>query len=327
MEQRQEKKRYRLWFLLLSLLILLPLCTVATYTWFSISAVPKVSDMEMTINSGVGLQIAWSAEAPEKDWKQQLDFTDQMPTDTLLTPVTWSNKHQCFYTTTIGDDGRNMQIDRPLSDERDANKKNGQYVAFTLYGRTDQHVDVSLAPAVDLGDGTKSAGTYLYGMPIWDAEEVAHRDGGHGSQYATRIGLRITKCGADGVWEDDGAFYVYEPNCDKHIDDTVGYVATPSADGTAGLVPDGQLIRQTTSVWEESDPVQRDVVIRQLGEFEDDTELFELNESETVRIDVYIWLEGMDVDCVNAIGQSARLFANLQFLSKPHSDSGLVPIE
>jgi len=75
-QQKQEKKR-RLWVhLLFLLLILLPLSTVATYTWFSISRTPKVSDMEMTINSAVGLQIAWSADAAENDWKQQLNSTN-----------------------------------------------------------------------------------------------------------------------------------------------------------------------------------------------------------------------------------------------------------
>ena len=326
---REQDKRRRTLTIMLSLLllILLPLCIVATYTWFSISRTPKVSDMEMTINSNVGLQIAWSADAPEEEWQQRLVYTDAVSTDTLLTPVTWSDAESSFYTTTFGMDGRVKDIGVRLNDAMDSNGRDGHYVKFTLYGRTEEHVDVSLAPAVEMADGTAGAGTYLIGTPLWQPEEVAHADGGHGAQYAIRVGLRYTKIGADGSESPVNEFIIYEPNADGHVDGSVGYYNTPSMDGTEDLVPESRLLRQSSSTWEESYPVERDVVIRDLGEFQRDPALFELRPEERVKIEVYIWLEGMDVDCVNAIGQGARIFANLQFLADPHNHSGLVPIE
>lgn len=325
----EQKKRQKtlLVTLLLLLLILLPLSTVATYTWFSISRTPKVSDMEMTINSAVGLQIAWSADAAEDEWKQQLNFIDQVPSDTLLTPVTWSDAQQCFYTTTFGPDGRVSGVDVKLNDDMDANGRDGHYVKFTVYGRTEERVTVSLSPAVEIEEGKQGAGTYLIGTPLWDAETLSHQNGGDGAQYATRVGLRVTILDTAGNPTGEPVFYLYEPNGDRHVDGSEGYQPTPSMDGTAELVPEARHIRQTTSEWEESEPVQRDVVIRRLGEFEREVELFRLEEQQKVKIDVYIWLEGMDVDCVNAIGQSAQLFANVQFLAKPTGNSGLVPIE
>lgn len=327
-ELKNERKKRRLLFvmLILSLLILIPLLSVATYTWLAISKTPKVSDMEMTINSDPGLQLAWSADAPEEQWLQQLNFIDAVPEDTLLTPVTWSEAADSFFTTEFGNDGRNASLGVRLSDEKDTNSNQGHYVKFTLFGRTGQSVGVSLSPAVTLADQTKSAGTYLIGTPVWQAEQTLHADGGKGAQYATRIGFRFTKLSADGAEGARSGMYVYEPNADGHVDGSLGYVVTPSSDGGDSLVPAERLLTQTTSTWVENYPVERDVVIRDLGEFDRELELFSLNPEEKVKIEVYIWLEGMDVDCVNAIGTGAKIFANLQFSAEGDGHSGLVPV-
>ncbi len=311
--------------LVLSLIILIPLCSVATYTWLAISKTPKVSDMEMTINSSPGLRLAWSPDAEEAEWQQQLNFLDAVSEDTILTPVTWSDKDSCFYAARFGTDGRMIDAGVRLSDEKDINSRDGHYIKFTVYGKTTQKVNVSLSPAVAVGEGTGSAGTYLIGAPIWQSDEKSHEDGGSGAQFATRIGFKISKVGDTA--DDNAPMYVYEPNCDGHIDGNDGYKNTPSVDGTDTLVPEDRIIRQTTTFWEESYPVQRDVVIRQAGVFENDFSLFELDETEIVKIDVYIWLEGKDVDCVNAVGRKANILANIQFMADADSVSGLVPIE
>lgn len=323
---RYKHRNLTLWLLMI-LLILLPLCAVVTYTWFAISRTPKVSDMEMTINCNAGFQLAWSPDAAEEAWGPHLAFVDAVPDKTLLTPVTWSEANGCFYTTNFGADGRVKDIGVRLSDERDTNDRDGHYIKFTLYGRTGEHVDVSLAPAAEEKNGTACTGTYLLGPPLWDAEQILHVDEGGGAQYAIRVGLRITTLDAATRHEKGSTFFIYEPNGDRHVNGTDGYIPTPSMDGTDSLVPQERLLLQTASSWAESNPVQRDVVQYALGEFETETALFELTADELVRMDVYIWLEGMDADCVNAIGQLGRIFANLQFLAEPHDHSGIVPID
>ena len=322
---RFKERNLTLWLLMI-LLILLPLCVVATYTWFSISRTPKVSDMEMTINSSAGLMLAWSADAAEEEWGEYLTFTDAVPDETLLTPVTWSDKNGAFYTVAFGNDGRVKDIGTRLSDEKDTNDRDGHYVKFTLYGRTEQHVDVSLAPAAEMREGTACSGTYLIGPPKWDDTAKRHTDGSGGAQYAVRVGLRMTKLPADGT-EGDSTFVVYEPNSDRHQDGSVGYQPTPSMDGTATLVSEERLILQSASTFTETDPVLRDTVQYSLGDFQGEASLFELTADEMVKIEVYVWLEGMDADCVNAIGHRVLIFANLQFLAEPHQHSGLVPLD
>ena len=321
-----RRKKTALW-LLLGLLILLPLCSVATYTWFSISRTPKVSDMEMTINSNVGLELAWSPDVVEEEWGQHLVFTDAVPDNTLLTPVTWSDKNGGFYAVTFGTDGRVKGIGTRLSDEKDTNDPDGHYAKFTLYGRTHEHVDVSLAPAIEMEEGTACAGTYLICPPRWDADGIRHTVDAYGAQYAVRLGLRITKLSAANGTEGDSTFFVYEPNSDGHVDGTTGYVPTASIDGTDTLVPTDRLILQSTSSFSENVPVLRDTVQYDLGDFEGEASLFELTPDEMVKIEVYVWLEGMDADCVNAIGRGALIVSNLQFLAEPHHMSGLKPVK
>jgi hypothetical protein len=180
---------------------------------------------------------------------------------------------------------------------------------------------------VTLEDGTQSAGTYLIGTPVWNGQTVLHDDGGSGAENAVRIGFRITPVDEKGEATGSSQFYIYEPNCDSHTDTEGGYIETPSIDGTATLVSEDHLITQTSSIWTEASPVQRNVTLRRMGTFTSDTELFTLEAGEMVRIDLYIWLEGQDVDCTNAIGTEAQILASVQFAADYGSQSGMESID
>lgn len=312
----------------LLVLALLPLLVAASYTWFSISRTPKVSEMGMSIDSASGMELAFDPNSEE--WTQHLNFREQLEEMTPLKPVTWSEKNQCFYAAKFGSDGRITGITERLTDEANTNStgSNSYYMKNTCYARTGQPVKVYLSPAVVGGDGTKGAGTYVIGTPVWNSESVSHNNGGRGAEYAVRVGIRITKFdAATETRTGETFFYIYEPNCDGHVSGEQAVIDTESIDGTATLVPSDRLIQQTTSSWEEADPVQRDVVIRELGEFTTNTYLFDLTESEFAKIDIYVWLEGQDVDCTNAIGEEAQIFVNVQFSVKEKGQSGLEEID
>lgn len=322
----KKRNRYFLVYFYM-ILILLLLLSVATYTWFSISTTPRVSDLSIHITTLQGLELATSIDADT--WEQQLDFVEIVDETAPLRPVTWSEKSQQFFAACYGFDGRLLDVWEPLTDQRNANKDNadGYYTKITLYGRTGQNVTAELSPAVEVLNGTKGAGTYLIGTPIWDEEGILHNNGGVGAEYAVRIGFRITKLALDGTpAEESPVFFIYEPNADRHLDGTEGYIATPSIDETDHLIDEKNMIIQTASTWTETDPVQRDVLIHDLGDFTTDTKLFYLTPEELVQIDIYIWLEGQDVDCTNQISQ-AQLLANIQFSTSASGQSGMVPIE
>lgn len=311
------------------LLILFTLLTVASYTWFSLSRTPRVSDMNMYINTQTGLEI--SEDPLAEEWKLQLDFRDLVDETAPLRPITWSDNKQQFYAATYGVDGRLMPLSswQPLTDDRNANKDNldGFYIKASIYARSDVAMNVSLSPAVEVDQGINGSGTYVIGAPIWDAQAVVHSNGGQGAENAIRIGFRVTPVDVTGKSIGPASeMIIYEPNSDVHSDHNRVYVDTPSIDGSASLVPRNRLIRQTTSYWTEAYPVQRTAIIRSLGDFQDDTKLFSLEAGEMVRIDIYVWLEGQDVDCTNMI-RKAQILASIQFAGDPGTQSGMKPIE
>lgn len=314
------------WVGLVALLLLL---VAATYTWFALSKTPRVNDMDMHISTPAGLKIAESYNSPDDEWTQSLDFFQLIEAHTTLKPCTWSERDQQFYAAAYGTDGRIVAIVKPLNDAANSNNDGpeGYYAKGTFYARTDSAVAVSLAEAVTLEDGTSSIGTYLIGTPLWNLQNISHDNGGSGAEYAMRIGLKVTPVNDEGRETGDSTFYIYEPNSDKHVGGAEGYLATPSIDGADTLVPTSRLITQTTSSWSEASPVQRSVVMRSMGKFQTDTTLFRLAAGDMVRVELYIWLEGQDVDCTQSIGTEAMILAHLQFEGDYSGQSGLRPID
>lgn len=307
--------------------ILLTLLTTATYTWFSISRNPEVSDMVIFANSTEGLALSVDLESDE--WGQTIDFSELIGEESILKPVTWSDEEKGFYTAEMGFDGRISGISTLLNDAENSNRSDldGYYIVGTLYAKSSETVQVELSPAVEIDDGESGSGTYLIGTPTWNEETIAHENGGSGAEYAIRIGIHIMKLDDLGTATDEEYWYIYEPNSDEHVDGSLGYIDTPSIDGTDTLVPQSQLITQTSSTWEESYPIEKSVVIQSLGEFTSETELFVLDKDEYAQIDLYVWLEGQDVDCTNIIGKEAQIFANIQFYADAIGSSGLSEIK
>ncbi|MBQ7309565.1 MAG: hypothetical protein IJW87_05245 [Clostridia bacterium] len=319
--KRQRRATVRLLYLLL---ILVPLLSTATYTWFSLTRTPKVSAMALYINSPVGLEVTWTPE-DENSWGQHLNYADYVKEDTVLKPATFSDEQQVFYAMNFGLDGRMSGISYMLSDERNANRAdgNGYYLHMAFHVRTDENMAISLSQAKD------QSGTYLIGTPLWNSEEIIHFDGGNGAQGAVRVGFKITRFDPQGKQIEEPTFIVYEPNCGQHLDVMIAgeYVQTPSMDGTENLVPEDRLIRQYNTGWTEMDPVQREAIVYHYGTFLDDTHLFDLDKDCTAKVEIYLWLEGQDIDCINEIGHDAQILANIQFSAESRPQSGMEDIE
>lgn len=307
------------------ILALLTLLVAATYTWFSLSQTPRVSDMRLYVSSETGLELARSYDSEE--WGQTLDFLDLVSDSSPLKPVTWSDARQSFVTVKYGYDGRMQDDFEVLTDERNASGGTDNYYAqATFYARTGQACAASLAEAVEVNEGEQGAGTYVIGTPVWNESAVLHSDGGSGAECAVRLGFRITPINSStGAAKGEPTFFIYEPNCDKHITSNDGYLPTESIDGTAALTSDDRMILQTASSWTEAFPVQRNVTVKQFGDFLSNPILMKLDAGEKVRIDMYIWLEGQDADCTNVTNE-AQIMANIQFKTAYGNHGGLVDI-
>lgn len=320
----EQKRRRRTILYIYILIALLALLVVASYTWLSISRTPRVSDMALFISAGKGLELAPSHDAADEDWGQLLDFADLVSETAPLRPITWSQERQSFLSIDYGFDGRMTDRFDVLTDEANANRADdqGYYAVATFYARTDKNCSVSLAEAVEVNEGKNGAGTYVIGTPVWDNQNILHNNGGNGAETAVRLGFLISRVNTSTGEAQEGSFYIYEPNCDKHISGD-GYVQTPSIDGTPQL--SDNLILQSASSWEEAYPVERNVTIKTLGSFTTDTKLFGINAGEIYQIKLYVWLEGQDADCINKIGE-AQIAANVQFDIDYSGQSGMEEI-
>jgi len=307
---------------------MLLLLSTATYTWFAISKTPVVNNAEIYINSNSGLRLSWDYNNTE-EWEQELIFSERFADNSVLKPVTYSHDDDCFYAANIGFDGRIDGVGVQLSDEKNSNRDtaNGYYIKATFYATAEGFVKVSLASPDFQNE------SYVVGTPMWDDEEVIHVNGGGGAQYAIRIGLRITPLNQKGEPDEKNArFVIYEPNAVNYVnyrgDYVTEYVPTPSIDDEEkNLVPENDLIRQNTTLWTEADPVQKDVVVYKYGKLLDNADLFELENGETVRIELYLWLEGQDPDCNNRIGEAARIFSSIRFYATANNVGGMEEIK
>lgn len=328
-KKRIRKIPYFLFYIYL-LFVLLSLFSVTSYTWFSISRAPQVSNMNVYITSGSGLELA--ADPGAEVWTTQLDIysteelkefrNSEKPT---LRQTTWSDQKQSFYGPLYGYDGRLMPLEGfdysqmkavswyRLEDQINANSlsPSSYYIKATLYARCDQPTDVTLAPQEG---ATTVPNTYV----------IADPNTGKGPETAVRIGLRMTYVDSEGnELSERGPMYIYEPNYDRHADGSTNYIPTYSVhDPESELVDESRMIRQTFC--REDEP----------GEFDTNPTLFSLKSGEIVRIELYIWLEGQDVDCSNIMhnatvkgDEEVKIYANIQFNGSTESQSGMVPIE
>lgn len=326
--QYRSKKTYQLLKILYVIFVTFALLTVATYTWFDLSFVPSVNDMAIYINSGNGLTLSFENTDEEDSWSPQLDLREKLPKETKpLIPVTYSKSDNRFYTAGYGADGRIIGLNQPVPEKAKDESviNNGYYMQVTFYARSDQDCSVYLAEAVETEQGKIGAGTWLVGTPVWDAVNVRHTNGGKGAETAMRVGIKVTEMSLTGTEIGTGTFYVYEPNYDTHIGGGTGYQITPSING-GSLADTNRHILQSTSSWTDADLVQKNVVISQLGQFKEEPFLFDLIAGKTVKIDLYFWLEGQDIDCGNLLVDEAMILANVQFRARIDGGSDLKPI-
>lgn len=325
----RKRMRYKPFILtnLYVLFVVLSLFVTASYTWFTLSRTPRVNNMQVSLTSAAGLMLSASPTASYPDeWDLQLNFYTTGALPVSLRPITWADRDETFWAAAYGADGRMLSTDHwhQLQDRWNANNVGldgqGYYMKSTFYARSDQGANVTLSPAVVLNEeGTQGSGTYVIGVPSWDLEGLLHLNSGKGAESSVRIGFRTTPVGINeygNVYETQpkSPMIIYEPNADRHVGSTSGYIPTPSMYGDETLVSQDRLILQEASGWGDLDPAEMTSIKLTLGDFYQDPPptLFSISANEIMRVEMYVWLEGQDVDCINAMN-GAQLMANIQF--------------
>lgn len=347
--KRIRKSKYFALYLYM-LLVLLLLTSVASYAWFNLSRNPQVSNMNMYITSAAGLEL--SNDPGAETWTDYLDiystrelqkFQGPNTKKPFLRQVSWSDSEDSFYAPLYGYDGRLMTVLSwfALNDDDHANKADASnyYIKATFYARSGQSTTVRLSePAERNQQGIQGAGTYVRGYPD---------NTGKGPEVAVRLGMKMTYVDKSGdVLSETSPMFIYEPNCNAHADGTITVDAKDYVPAYSIHQPEGR---------QDAELVDRERLIlqnfsfgSQNGEFITNPSLFQLNPGDIVKIELYIWLEGQDVDCSNlmsAVPDGAdltnlteeqeeyylnnyrRIDANLQFAGSTEDQSGMTPIE
>ncbi len=304
----------------------------ATYAWLTMSDAPMVSDLALYLvsDNDMAFLVAPDVDGEPGEFGLILDLSTSSQRGTLLKPVTFSASQFAFLLPEYALDGRikagspiylETTIDTPsiyspyISPAADSEIL-GEYVyKTTFWVRADAvPVDVSLASTFTNTDGVEVTGSYLVGEPIWNDTSYYHENSGSGAEYAIRIGLYFFGTEED---PDDHRFVIIEPNADGG--NAVLYDSkyfTQSVDGEGMDLAAGDkrvtLIQQYSSGWKEKDPILKGEVDYTSGKVIGDDYIITIQQAETRKVELYVWLEGNDADCLNTIS-SGRIIGNLVF--------------
>lgn len=303
-----NQSKAKLYYIFLLAVVSVIAMVTATYAWLNISRLPSVSDISLSLITENSVLIAEDIDGEPGEWNSFLDMSAILEDMNPLEPVTYSAVDDQIYSINYGDDGRPAGLNTTDSAEE-------YYITVTFWLQSSSTAtDIQLAEPTEDVNSDMGGGTYVVGEPIWNSSTISHDNGGNGGETTIRIGFECQETDLEYNPVGESTFFIYEPNADVHVDESTGYEATSSTDGTSTLVGDEYLIIQNSSSWSESDPVLQDNVIYDMGEFQQNQTLFTLDSDSLMKITMYIWMEGQDVDCSNmAVAKESLLLANIQF--------------
>lgn len=312
--------------LLLTVLSLVAVVT-ATYSWMGVSRIPFVSDVSLSVITENSLLIAPDKDGLPGEWNNYLDASAFLSDLVPLKPVTYTPESFCkvVYDDTGRTNGveplaeENINVRYPDGDRTSAAAKAaeaaGYMAVMPLWMKAEGAAggEVYLSAPVETADGQMGGGTYAVGTPVWEDGTVSHRNGGYGAESTLRFGFACTPCDQAGNPTGETEFIIYEPNADRNADGSPEYRPTASVNG-GPLIDEQHLILQNASSWNESSPILQDVVVYSVGDFIQNRPLFTLPKGGMVRVELYIWMEGQDPDCIaRNVADAVSITANIQF--------------
>lgn len=325
MSSQRSKLIITFYIVLISLVVMV----TAAYAWMEISSTPTVSDLAISVVTENSLVLAPDVEGRPGEWTALMDMSDLSELTASLQPITYVAAEDAFFLPEYGWDGR-ISFKNPtrLTDET-----GNVYPRFRVFEGTGyicsmdfwittgtSECDVVLSEGAERQDGVLGSGCFAVGEPVWDPGKILHKEGGHGTQDAIRIGFRVHSDDSEGNYIEDERFIIYEPNADGGK----GLATTYGVDGQPLQGVNGTLIQQSKSTWTECSPVLQDSVIYSVGSFYDQIPLLRLDRDVARKITMYVWLEGQDQDCTNSIAsEGGRILMNIQFSGSALEDHPL----
>lgn len=340
-KQTDEKKKKKLTRKLkkirgvvMMMMVCVLLLSAATYAWFSLSNLARVSNLTMMVSEADGLQVALdkgtnaSPLAPsEQDWKGSIDLAGDggVTIKGVLKPATsktgltfmipkydanGEGKVDSFETTNIIQLNKSNHLTKDGNEDASTDTNDnteGHFYKYTFWMRSlKDNATVRLVHGTNL-DTDSRTGTYVVQLDKNNTNDVtlinAHdRTATNGSSKrvvnaATAMRISII---AGEVTNTTTNYAVYEPMCDKHVAD---YQSDATKIAKAETTANYDTVKAANAM--SSDLLlkqNKDGNFTETGNTNGDSKGFiTLKKDTATLVTLYIWIEGTDDDCVNQI--------------------------
>ena len=312
--------------------VMLAMISTATYAWFTMSESATVTGLQMTAVTNGGLMVSTNRSS----WSNAVDLRTDGEAVKVLTPVSvvksdvieLSDGTSDFYSpqfqmpeysdpyTVAGlyEITGNGNINDLLGTDANLGTK---AVKKTFYikttGTEDAHVGIEIGDAKTIAETLKNTSSAVVGLtngkPSFEGSFVVLNQGSYTNTNvaaddaleAVRIGLVIYD-----ETNDTATLKIWEPNCDLEKEEAATYADNAISDTYAALTPDVSSNFETATI--ASGASTYDTKISKA--------LFDIAADDTdgVRVDVYMWFEGQDPSCVNEI-MADSIIAQLKFVA------------
>lgn len=319
----KQKKRLLVSSFAMLLVSILTLTSV-TYAWFTSGDAATVSGVQFHAEAQEGIQISVGAE-DNWVWRSTVDadvlkkvaaHKSQLDAETLAPVSTTAGElaKGILYKGTVNDTSLNVQVAGKSEGEKTESGTtvtNAGYYAFDLYFKNEGSSPKTIYLDTTSAEGNKSTVT-----GIKDAEG----NGDVGLQNATRVAFVVVGSAdnatslatskVDAEHPSTEEVVIWEPNAKLHHNTVTSSYTIPNeklayygvdaatstesgkevawslgsvSNGIQGLFKNGTAFTSTVST----------------NDGATDIELFDISANSTVKITIFIWIEGQDVDCIN----------------------------
>lgn len=329
------------------------LLTTATYAWFVLTNRPEVSQITMEAGTSGNLQIAKAKVDAQGNYSVDGSYSSSITFDDLaagkkiaLRPVASYNGQQ-FYEPKYTEDGyvtsvKSTAITQDTSTVNATENQGGQVIKkeFYLYAKSERSkgekdnprlVNIRLLGKYNAADG----GSQPQGTSVENSTDGTNNGNGTGA-YATRISFQ---CDVD---ESGNGVVVLEPNADYRSTSSIYSNSENNYAVPTDMINSETITGQYSPYVYDNDISDKKVTYKLFrqskgGKFESEfvsfngynvnnqvdsnnfnksysPVLFRIPVNTNAKITMYIWLEGTDPECTNAI-EADDITANFQFYS------------
>lgn len=291
--------------------VMLAMLSSATFAWFSLTSNPVVNGLQMTAASSEGLKISKN----NTTWFNAIDMNELNTDDGIAALETFTGMYPATLTTKTLYTAETATAANASSDLVGKPQFLApKYTGFTVDGTTVIKDKTELAKYVasctyylknENSSGTASIGIITADQESIDSSNIGVTDGNpnvegsfvklitdgdgndanagndHSAVEAIRIALVI----------DNSKVVVYEPNSGTTLKSTSTYAINGLGD--TNVTPDVVSLYEDGTIADGDDDATNNVKVS--------GELFTINANSSVQVDMYVWFEGQDDQCVDQI--------------------------